>query len=98
MTPAVLTAAGAALVAVIGAIGKAIVDIIKAKNQTDAEFKKAIIRAEIVNYYYDNKEQGTINAYEYQVIMNLYDIYKSLGGNSFIKEIIDEVKTWQIKA
>lgn len=98
MSPAVLTAAGAALVAVIGAIGKAIVDIIKAKNQTDAEFKKAIIRAEIVNYYYDNKEQRQINAYEYQVIMNLYDIYKSLGGNSFIKEIIDEIKTWQIKA
>ena len=32
MTPAILTAAGAALVAVIGAVGKAIVDIIKAKN------------------------------------------------------------------
>jgi hypothetical protein len=32
MSPAVLTAAGTALVAVIGAIGKAIVDITKAKN------------------------------------------------------------------
>lgn len=97
MTPALITAAGAALVAIIGAAAKAIVDITKAKNQTDAEFKKAIIRAEIVNYYYDNKEQREINAYEYQVIMNLYDIYKSLGGNSFIADIIDEVKLWKIK-
>jgi hypothetical protein len=29
--------------------------------------------------------------------MNLYDIYKSLGGNSFIADIIDEVKAWKIK-
>lgn len=97
MTPAILTAAGTALVAVIGAVGKVIVDVMKERNKTDNEFKKAIIRAEIVNYYYDNKEQREINAYEYQVIMNLYDIYKGLGGNSFIADIIEEVKQWRIK-
>ena len=54
----------------------------------------AMIRHEIVDTYETYKEQKKIPLPVYQSVLDLYDKYKGLGGNSFIHEIIEEIKEW----
>ena len=140
MNEVIIAAIAAGVGAVLAALGKMVVDIVKAKNepkmkeielgekfdtqlsslkvslvQNFEEVKEgvenltenfnnfrieqktyniAMIRHEIVNVYETYKSQKKIPLPVYQSILDLYDKYSNLGGNSFVHEIVEEIKEW----
>lgn len=58
--------------------------------------QKSLLRSEMLQIYYHNRETGVIHQYEYENFVFLYEAYKALKGNSFIDKIYSEVKTWEI--
>lgn len=61
-----------------------------------ADGQKSLLRSEMLQIYYRNREKGIIHQYEYENFVFLYEAYKALKGNSFIDKIYSEVKTWEI--
>ena len=61
-----------------------------------AEGQKSLLRSEMLQIYYRNRESGVIHQYEYENFVFLYEAYKALKGNSFIDKIYSEVKAWEI--
>lgn len=57
---------------------------------------KCQLRNDMLAIYYKHCETKEIRQYEYENFVMLYEAYKSLGGNSFIDKIYNEVKTWTI--
>lgn len=94
MTPALITAAGTALVAIIGAAAKAIVDITKAKSQNDAEFQKAILRSQILDIYFEYRDAQSMPDSQYQSCCDMMRIYQNLGGNSYVTEKFEKMQNW----
>ena len=94
MTPALITAAGTALVAIIGAAAKAIVDIMKAKSQNDAELQKAILRSQILDIYFEYRDAQSMPESQFESVCCLFEIYKSLGGNGATEEKFNKMKNW----
>lgn len=67
------------------------------KNQFK-EIKDGLIcslRNDILQIYLKNKDQQEFTLLEKQTINYSYRIYKSYGGNSFIKDIVDEMNAWK---
>ena len=54
----------------------------------------AMIRHDIVQVYEYYKSSAAMPTDIYESTMSLYDTYKKLGGNSFITEIVEEMKKW----
>ena len=75
----------------IGVIVPVIVTIRKVANG-----QKCILRTEMLQIYYHNREKGVIRQYEYENFVMLYEAYKALKGNSFIDKIYKEVQSWEI--
>ena len=61
-----------------------------------ADGQKSLLRSEMLQIYYRNRESGVIHQYEYENFVFLYEAYKALKGNSFIDKIYSEVKSWEI--
>ena len=53
-----------------------------------------MLRHDIVQVYEYYKKSAAIPTDLYESTMNLYDQYKAAGGNGFITEIMEEMKTW----
>lgn len=53
------------------------------------------LRHSITQVFYSYRDKKEIPGAIYQSTMNLYDQYKSLGGNSFICGEIEEMKLWK---
>lgn len=58
--------------------------------------QRCLLRSEILHAYYKNRESRTIRQYEYENVVFLYRAYKSLGGNSFVDHIYEEVREWEV--
>lgn len=92
----------AGIVSVIGAAAAGISKIIQTAKESkenkynDREFKKSILRAEILNIYYDCKDRKEVPFYQYELVKNLFENYKRLGGNSFIDEIYNQIEEFQV--
>lgn len=58
-----------------------------------------LLRREITNiyltYFNPNKEVNEIPEREFESALNLYTVYKSLGGNGLAEQYINEIKTWK---
>ena len=61
-----------------------------------ADGQRSLLRSEMLQIYYRNRETGIIHQYEYENFVYLYEAYKALNGNSFIDKIYSEVKTWEV--
>lgn len=61
------------------------------------EGQKCLLRSEMLRIYYSNNKKDAIGQFEFENFMMLYNAYKSLGGNSFIDKVKDEVKTWEVE-
>lgn len=61
-----------------------------------ADGQRSLLRSEMLQIYYRNRETGIIHQYEYENFVYLYEAYKCLKGNSFIDKIYSEVKNWEI--
>ena len=56
---------------------------------------QALIRNTITHIYIKYKDQKKIPHYEKENILSLFEQYKKLKGNSYIKQIVNEIKTWE---
>ena len=75
----------------VGVVVPLIFSIKKVANGT-----KCQLRSEMLHIYYRNYIEGIIRQYEYENFVALYEAYKTLGGNSFIDKIYEEIKRWEI--
>ena len=75
----------------IGVIVPVIISIKRIANGT-----KCQLRSEMLRIYYHNHQLSKIRQYEYENFVALYEAYKALGGNSFIDEIYEKIKDWEI--
>ena len=57
---------------------------------------KCLMRSQMLQTYYHNKEKKQVRQYEMQNFLALYKAYKAMKGNSFIEEIYQEVTSWEI--
>lgn len=55
----------------------------------------SMLRHDIVQVYEHYKSSAVMPTDIYESTMSLYDTYKKLGGNSFITEIVDEMRKWE---
>lgn len=62
----------------------------------ETEAIKCLLRKNMLNVYYKNKDSRTIRQYELEEFLLEHKAYKELGGNSFIDEIYKEVTTWEV--
>ena len=58
---------------------------------------KCLLRNDILNIYDRCKDNKKITKYQLQSVHLSYSIYKKLKGNSFIDEIMEEIKEFEIK-
>ena len=57
---------------------------------------KCSLRNDILSIYDRCKDEKKITRYQLQSVHLTYTIYKKLGGNSFIDEIMEEIKEFEI--
>lgn len=57
---------------------------------------KCLLRNDILNIYDKCKDSKKITRYQLQSVHLSYSIYKKLKGNSFIDEIMGEIKDFEI--
>lgn len=57
---------------------------------------KCLLRNDILNIYDRCKDEKKITRYQLQSVHLSYAIYKKLKGNSFIDEIMEEIKEFEI--
>lgn len=57
---------------------------------------KCLMRSQMLQTYYHNKDKKQVRQYEMQNFLALYKAYKAMKGNSFIEEIYQEVTSWEI--
>lgn len=58
--------------------------------------QKCQLRSEMLKCYYKHREEKQIRQYELENFIKLYEAYKTLGGNSFIDRVYQEVLTWEV--
>ena len=61
-----------------------------------ANGQKSLLRSEMLQIYYRNRESGIVHQYEYENFVSLYEAYKALKGNSFIDKIYKEIQSWEV--
>ena len=57
---------------------------------------KCSLRNDILDIYDRCKDTRLITRYQLQSIKYSYDVYKKFKGNSFVDDIVDEIKTFRI--
>lgn len=57
---------------------------------------KCSLRNDILDIYDRCKETRKITHYQLQSIQYSYDVYKKLGGNSFVDEIVRKINDFEI--
>ena len=60
------------------------------------EGQRCLLRSEIVRIYYRHHEDKRLQEYEYKNLVQCYEGYKALKGNSFIDHIYAEMQEWDI--
>lgn len=75
-------------------IGEICALLIFAKYVIDAV--RCLLRNDILNIYDRCKDDKKITRYQLQSVHLSYTIYKKLKGNSFIDEIMEEIKDFEI--
>ena len=60
------------------------------------EGQQSLLRSEIVRVYYRNLDAQELREYEYKNLCCCFNAYKSLGGNSFVEHIFNEMQEWKI--
>lgn len=58
------------------------------------DYNIIMLRHDITSVYEHYKSSAAMPQAIYESTMNLYDKYQKLGGNSYVHEIVDEMKTW----
>ena len=59
------------------------------------DYNIIMLRHDITSVYQNYKSSAAIPQGIYQSTMELYDKYEDLGGNSYVHEIVEEMKQWK---
>lgn len=54
-----------------------------------------LLRREIFNIYLTYFRTQEIPEREFESVLNLYTVYKDIGGNGVASEYVEEIKTWK---
>lgn len=57
---------------------------------------KCLLRADMLKTYYKYKDAAEIRQYDKESFVLEYSAYKALKGNSFIDDINETVKSWEV--
>ena len=60
------------------------------------EGQRCLLRSEIVRIYYRHHDDQKLRVYEFKNLLQCYEAYKALKGNSFIDKLHEEMKEWDI--
>lgn len=60
------------------------------------EGQRCLLRSEIVRIYYRHHDSKQLREYEFKNLVQCYEGYKALKGNSFIDHIYAEMQEWEI--
>ena len=60
------------------------------------EGQRCLLRSEVVRLYYRHAKDRQLQEYEYRNLVQCYEGYKALGGNSFVDRIYGEMQEWEI--
>lgn len=80
----------------IGFLAKVIKDYI-AGEKIEREALKCLLRSNIVTQYYIYREIGSIPFYVKESIIQEHEAYKGLKGNSFVKDLVEEIKKLKVE-
>ena len=61
------------------------------------EGQRCLLRADMLSTYYKHHDEDKIRQYEKENFLYEYKAYKALGGNSFIDDICEEVRRWEVE-
>jgi hypothetical protein len=56
---------------------------------------KCSLRNDILQIYQECKDKKEITLYQFEAIMLSYELYTKLKGNSFVQNIVNEIKTYR---
>lgn len=59
------------------------------------DYNIVMLRHDITSVYQHYKDSAAIPQGIYQSTMELYDKYSKLGGNSYVRDIVEEMKGWR---
>lgn len=57
---------------------------------------KCSLRNDILQMYMMCKDEKKITTYQYEAILKSAELYFKLRGNSFVKEIVNKIKSWEV--
>ena len=60
------------------------------------EGQKCTLRSDMLSTYYRHCDDESIRQYEKENFILEYKAYKALGGNSFIDDIYERVRKWEV--
>lgn len=66
-------------------------EILQAELDKQSEALKASLRNSILKLYYCCQKKGYITTYQLQNVTELYNNYKNLKGNSFVKHLVEDI-------
>ena len=69
----------------------------KKRDTNQEEALKCLLRSNITSKYYVYNELKEIPLYEKENINYMYEQYKSMGGNSYISGLVEEINKLPIK-
>lgn len=58
---------------------------------------KCMLRSDMLNIYYNYKEDKVVPQHQYENFGYLYQAYKALHGNSFIEKVNDDFRSWEVE-
>lgn len=63
---------------------------------SQAEMNKILCRREISSIYYNYNKEKKLPQRDFESALNIYDVYKSMGGNGATEKMISEMKNWEV--
>jgi plasmid replication initiation protein len=90
---------------ITGALGYAVAsakayrDKLKKKEENEQLQNSALLtllQAQLTNIYFEYAEKQEISDYIYKNWLNMFKIYKALGGNDYIDELKHKMDSWKI--
>lgn len=72
---------------------------LREKGREDIAIKEALkylIQSNLTNTYYAYEQLGKIPDYVYKNWLNLFKIYKALGGNDYMDAIYEKIQNWEL--
>ena len=63
--------------------------------QDQVQTNKMLLKREICSIYWQFEKEKRIPEREFESALNIYTVYKDLGGNGLAAEYIEELKGWE---